>query len=293
MSKLKAAILTAILGSSTAAMASPTLSWSADAQFSWGTTGAPVIRDHRTNVTQVAYQQQPSSSAYVKLATMLDLSSGRDLLRLGANARNADGLTLRTTYGQAFVRGIQVRYRNGSVKNIALNQWMTTRTPAINVELNGNRQIDSITIVGSPEGRFQYQVFASVDNGVELPQPPVYQPPVYQPPVYRGLSIGSDMNFLNTDGRRFITVGANKGTFGTLRLAGSSGTTYIQMVKVTFADGQEQFMGAVNKQLRAGEAIDLPLDGRGAKAIQQITVWTDSSGQMITGITGSFNASLL
>ena len=286
MSKLKAAILTAILGSSTAAMASPSVSFSADASFSWGTTGAPVIRDHRTNTQTVAYQPQTQAQTqYVKLASMLDLSSGRDVLRLpGMNLRDANGLTLRATYGQGYVQGIQVRYKNGSSKNIQLNQWMTSRTPAINVPLNGNRTIDSIVILGSSEGRLQYQVFASLDNAYN-------DAPVYTPPVYRGMSIGQDMTFMNTDGRKFITVGAEKGKFSSLRLQASQGNVFIQHVKVTFADGQEQLVTGLNKSLSAGQTFDMPIENHGT-GIQQITIWTQDRGYSVQSITGSFNATL-
>lgn len=285
MSKIKAAILTAILGSSTAAMASPSVSFSADAAFTWGTTGAPVLRDHRTNTMPVVYQPQQSSSQLLKLASALDLSTGRDVLRMpGMNLRDANGLSLRATYGQGYVQGIQVRYRNGSTKNIQLNQWMTSRSPAINVPLNGNRVIDSIVIFGSSEGRLSYQVFASMDDRYD-------DTPVYTPPVYRGMSIGHDMTFMNTDGRKFITVGADKGKFSSLRLQGAQGNVFIQHVKITFADGQEQLVTGLNKTLSAGQTFDMPIENHGT-GIQQITVWTQDRGYSVQSITGSFNATL-
>jgi hypothetical protein len=301
MSKLKAAIFTAILGTSTAAMASPSLSWSADAQFSWGNTGAPVIRDHRTTVTPAAYHQAPSSSAFIKLAGYLDLAEGRDMLRLNQDLRDANSLTLRANSGMGYIEKVVVRYRRGRSEVISVNQWMTSRRAAITVPLHGNRAIDSIMIVGSPSGRLSYQVFASVDN-VEMPRPPVYQPPVYQPqpqppvyqpPVYqpRGLELGRDMSFLGTDGRRFFNLGHDKGTFNTLRLEGNSGSTYVQMVKIEFTNGQVQFMGAINKTLGRNQILDLPLDKNGG--IQQIVVWTSDNGTSITNSTGTFNASVL
>lgn len=290
MSKIKAAILTAILGSSTAAMASPSASFSADARFSWG-TGAPVIRDHRTHVTPVTpvtYEQR-SHAQQLKLAGALSLWSGRDVLRMpGMNLRDVDALTLRATHGAGYVEGIQVRYRNGRDKTIQLNQWMSSRSPAIHIPLRGNRAIESIVIFGSAEGRLNYQVFAQLDNDSYEPRP---EPPVYQPPVYRGMSIGQDLTFMNTDGRKFLTVGAEKGRFSSLRLSGNQGNVFIQHVKVTFADGQEQLLTGLNKSLRAGESFDMALEGhRGG--IQQITIWTHDRGHMVNTISGSFNATL-
>jgi hypothetical protein len=268
-------------------MASPSVSFSADAKFSWGTTGAPVIRDHRTHVTPVAYEQR-TRTQQLQLAGYLSLANGRDVLRMpGMNLRDAEALTLRATYGAGYVQGVQVRYKNGSSKNIQLNQWMSSRSPAIKVPLHGNRAIESIVIFGSAEGRLNYQVFAQLDNdSYEMPRPPVYQPP-----VYRGMSIGDDLTFMNTDGRKFLTVGAEKGKFSSLRISGSQGNVFIQHVKVTFADGQEQLVTGLNKSLRAGESYELALENR-RSGIQQITIWTHDRGHMVQNITGSFDATL-
>jgi hypothetical protein len=179
MSKLKALFITAILGSSTAAMASPSLTFSAGAQFSFGTAAsAPDFRDHRTMVPPPAYQM-PSSTTSIKLAGYLGLTSGRDVLQVGANAKNAEGLTLEVSSGMGFVQKVQLKYKNGSTKTIKVNQWLTTRSPAIDVELKGKRQLAQITIIGTRSGQLSYQLFATVENEV-----PVYQPPpVVQPRI--------------------------------------------------------------------------------------------------------------
>jgi hypothetical protein len=107
------------------------------------------------------------------------------------------------------------------------------------------------------------------------------------------MSLGQDMSFLNTDGRRFLDVGADKGAFNTLRLQGATGSSYIQMVQIDFTDGTQQFLGAVNKTLLAGQSYDIALDGYDARTVRRVTVWTDSSGHAIQNSTGTFNASLL
>jgi len=312
MSKLKAVLLTAILGSSSAAMAQPTISFTggASAQLSWGTpasyTPAPVVRDHSYDYDQTAYQMPSSRTTYISLASALNLSTGRDVLRPQLNLRNTTSLTLRANSGLAFVQSVKIRFADGSMQSVPVNAWMSTRNrQPLEIGLRSNRRIETITITGSASGRVSYQVFAQANGSVELPQqppvyqqpePPVYQPhpmpPVYQPPSY-GMSLASDMSFLNTDGRRFINVGADKGNFSTLRLTGASGSTYIQMVLVTFTNGQQQFMSVINMTLVRGESIDLPLDGHGANGIAQICVWTNDKGTQVTNLTGTFNASAL
>lgn len=291
MSKIKAALITAILGTSSAAMASPTVSWSANAQFSFGTpASAPVIRDH----TQAPVYAMPStrSTSWVSLANYLNLSSGRDVLRPESNLR-ASALTLRANMGMAYIQKVVVRFQDGSQQVLQLNKWMTTRSPAIELALRGRGRIDSIVIVGTPSGRASYSVLAQNER-VELPRPPVYgHGGGYGYEQNYGMSLGTDMSFVNTDGRKFITVGSGLRSFGTLRLEGASGRTFIQAVKVIFADGQEQFLTGLDRTLTRGESMDLKLDGRGANAIKQIIVWTDLKGDHMITSSGTFNATAL
>jgi hypothetical protein len=293
MSKIKAALITAILGTSSAAMASPTVSWSAKAHFSFGTpASAPVIRDH----TQAPVYAMPSnrSASWVSLANYLSLSSGRDVLRPESNLR-ASALTLRANMGMAYIQKVTVKFQDGSAQVLHLNKWMTTRNPAIELALRGRGRIDSIVIVGTPSGRASYSVLAQNER-VELPRPPVYGHGGGYGDGYEqnhGMSLGTGMTFLNTDGRKFINVGTHLGSFGTLRLEGNSGRTFIQAVKVIFADGQEQFLTGLDRTLTRGESMDLKLDGRGANSIKQIIVWTDLKGDHMITTSGTFNATVL
>jgi hypothetical protein len=295
MSKIKAAILTAILGTSSAAMASPTVSFNANAQFSFGThRPAPVIRDHGQSSMPAYAMPSTRATSQVALANYLSLSTGRDVLRPESNLR-ASALTLRANMGMAYIQKVTVRFHDGSTQVLNLNQWMTTRKPAIELALRNNRRIDSIVIVGTPSGRASYSVFAQNER-VELPRPPVYGHGGGYGDGYEqnhGMSLGTGMTFLNTDGRKFINVGTHLGSFGTLRLEGNSGRTFIQAVKVIFADGQEQFLTGLDRTLTRGESMDLKLDGRGANSIKQIIVWTDLKGDHMITPSGTFNATVL
>ncbi len=295
MSKIKAVLVTLMLGSSSAAMADSAVSFTAQANLAFGTrVSAPITRDHRTDQ---AYQMPGSRyTSWISLGSPLSLSAGVSTVR--PSLTNITELRLQASSGMSYVRTVQIRFRDDSVQNINLNQWITSNDRMINVSLKANRYgVDSITVRGSAARNAKYQMFAQGTAVAEVPppvyQPPVYQPPVYQPPIYQGLSIGSGMSFLGTDGRRFMSVGADKGTFRTLRLQGESGSTFVQMVKVSFTNGTEQFLGAVHQTLGRGQSIDIPLDGNGKNSILQVTVWTADSGMPITTATGTFNASLL
>jgi hypothetical protein len=182
MSKLKAVLLTAIIGSSSAAMAQPTVTFSggASAQFSWGTPAsytAPVVRDHSSN--QTAYQMPSSRETYINLASSLNLATGRDVVRPQMSLRNTDSLMLRVNSGMAFVQKVRVQFADGSMQNVPVNAWMSTRNAApLEIGLRNNKRIDTITIIGSASGRVSYQLFAQANQSIELPHAP---PPVYQP----------------------------------------------------------------------------------------------------------------
>lgn len=292
MLNIKATLVALVLGSSSVALASPSVTFTADAQaaFSFG----PQVRDHRTPSYSMPSRQ---NLAWIELSNATSLRSGRAVIR--PELSNLSQLRLQATRGMTYVNRVEVRFRNGTTQTLTLNRWLTT---SIDLTIRNNTNIvDSITLVGSANRSARVQMFGMGSRVVEVPQPPVYQPPVYQPPVYQppvvqpsyGLNLGQDMSFMNTDGRRFMDIGADKGAYNTLRLQGASGTTYVQMVQIDFVDGTQQFLGAVNKTLYAGQSYDIALDGYDARTVRRVTVWTDSSGRVIESSTGTFNASLL
>jgi hypothetical protein len=303
MSKIKAALITAVLASSTAAMASPSLSFSASARVNLGASiSGPIVRDHRGD----SWSSQPAnpmpSTTWISLAAPLRLANGRDVIRpqLGTYSQ----VRLQSESGMTYIQKVTVRFNDGTVQTKTFNQWLTNRNAMLQFDLPAyHRPIDSITVQGTATGRgASYEVFAQGSHTISLPRPPVptdgyhvgggYLP---EPaPYVRPVSLGIDMSFLGTDGRRFFdNVGDQSLGKHTLRLQGDQGQTFIQMVKVTFTNGQEQFLSSVDKTLLPGQIVDLPLDGDGALRIQQICVWTSDNGQRVTADAGTFNASLL
>ena len=290
MSKMKALITMLVLGSSSAAMAAPSVSFDASAHASWGTPAANV-RDHRTTTT--SYQPAPSyaRSSWISLAQPM---TGTVTVRLETRSL-INQIRIQSARGSSYISNVVVRFEDGSRQVLTLNRWIDTRNPILQFNLNRTGRVSQLVISASAHGRrSSYQLFGYATRETERPMRPTYQPqpPVYQPPVYQpqGVLLADTVSFAHTDGRRLIDVGASKGPFGTVRFQGVSGTVYIKMIHITFTNGQEQMLGAVNQTLRAGEVFDLKLDGAGRNQIQRISLWTTTDGQPITQATGEFTA---
>jgi hypothetical protein len=300
MSKLKAALITAILGSSTAAMASPSLSFSADAQFSWGTSG-PVIRDHGDRyvpATPAAYQPQRPTTSWISLAQPLHLQNGRDMLtlnRLGSYTQ----LRLQATSGLSYIQKVKVKFRDGSVQNVSFNQWLSNRNPMLQVDLRDNRGIESIAVIGTASGyNAAYQVFVQGNTTIQMPQRPAAptyqwmghsyeQQPVIPAAPQAPIQLASELAFNGTTGVRQFPVQTPAGShFSTLRLEGHGGPLSLTRVIVSFADGTSQQINNINRMLTPGEVVDLRLKGTGQ--ITELVVYTNDGMTQVNGITGTF-----
>ena len=297
MLKIKAVLLSLVLGSSSVAMASPsvTLAANANATISFG----PAVRDHRT---PTAYAMPRPQMSWIALSAPMALRNGTAVIR--PEITRISELRLQPSRGMTYVRRVDVQFRDGARQTLQVNRWLTS---SIHLDVRDNRRIDSITVIGWSGWGASHQLFAHGSRH-EMPQPPVYQPPVYQPPVYQppvyqppvsqppayhALSLGQDISFANTDGRRIFNVGADKGAFNTLRLQGATGSTYIQLVKLEFTDGTEQLLSGVQKTLLPGQIHDIALDGFDARTVNRVWVSTNFDGAAVVHSTGTFNASLL
>ncbi len=305
MSKLKAAIVTMFLGTSTAAMASPTVSFNADAQLSWGTSfGMPAVRDHRSSdyrtsgygTNDHAYQMPTIRSSWISLADSLQLARGRDFIR--PQASNVSQIRLQAVSGATYIETVTVIFRDGSRQTAELDQYLSRRNPYLQFDIQGRRRssIEAIIIEGESVRRGSYQVFAQGTQTVEQPRPlpPVYQPPVYQPPVYQPqlqnpVMLTSELTFANTQGYRLVPVASNAGLFSTLRVASHAGAMPLAKIQVTFVNGHTQTL-AIHRVLTPGQHVDLRLDSRGEGRIAQMYVFTnDTMEQMSSTINGSFD----
>lgn len=290
MSKLTSLITMLVLGTSSVAIADSGLSFHASAQASWGTpASAPVVRDHRSMYAPY-HQATRVRGTWVSLSEPMQLARGRGVLDIDSRM-SLNQIRLQSASGQAFISTITVQYVNGASQVVTLNQWLDAYNPIAQFNLNRTAQVDSIFINGSRGMRAgMFQVFGYASS--TRPEVPVYTPPVYQPPVHQtGMVLASHMSFENTDGRKFLTVGHEKGAFSTLRLQGNSGSTFIEQVVVEFTNGQSQLMSNVDRTLLAGQALDLRLDGGGRTGITRIVVYNNENGVASYG-AGTFTATL-
>jgi hypothetical protein len=91
------------------------------------------------------------------------------------------------------------------------------------------------------------------------------------PPVYRPVTLASGLSFAS-DGRKFITVGAQAGRFETLQINAAGGRMFLQQVYVQFDNGQEQVIRNLDRTLTGNESVTLDLDG-GRRSIRRIVVY--------------------
>jgi hypothetical protein len=276
MSKIKALITTLVLATSSAAMAAPTVSFSANA--SWGTGTGPVVitgpgvRDHRESE---AFSRQ--RSAWIALATPMALTRGRDIIRLEAPSR-FNQIRIQSTKGASYIAQVTVLYTDGTRQVVSLNRWIRAGSPLLHFNLNSTRPIDRLLINGSTSRSARYQVFGYGRLVSETPpayqppahQHPVHQPPVYQPPAYqpRTTALANGVSFANTRGSREIVLGAHMGSY----------------------NGHEQMI-TLQRTLGAGQMVDVDLDGNGRYPIARIRVFHSSSTDLIgpSSIANKFN----
>ncbi len=299
MSKLKAALVTMFLGSSSAAMASPSVSFSADARLSWGTSFGPSVRDHRSEPAPAPYAMPANRQVWISVAS-LGFFDGRDVVRFDDNNFKAIRLTAQSGY--TYIRKVKLRFADGTMQTIGINDWIPSEGFQLELERN-HGGIDSMIVMGSTSGRGSlYQVSALTSRNVELPRPPVVQPPVYSPGGWGGynnlpviqeqapIMLSSELTFANTMGFREIPVAATAGTFTKLRLQDHGGAMPLAKVIVNFRNGHIQTIDNINRMFSPGEAIDLRLDQRGDGQIAKVYVFTNNTNTPIPNvINGSFD----
>src|SRR5262245_32079098 len=125
---IKAIIASLVLGSSSIAMASPSVTFSATAQGGYGTT---VVRDHRaddncnTPIAQpvaapISYRdgwhREPLPPVYRPVTLASDMhfaADGRTSITVGARAGRFDTLQISADGGRTFVKQVYIQFENG------------------------------------------------------------------------------------------------------------------------------------------------------------------------------------
>lgn len=281
-------------------MASPSLSFSADAQFAWGTSSGPVVRDHGDHVVQTtpAVYQPNRGTSWISLAQPLHLQYGRDTLQTNLRG-DIEQVRLQAASGMTYIQKVRIKFRDGGTQVVNLNKWLTSRSPMLQFDLQNNRGIDSITVMGSAGSyNASYQVFAQAQK-IQIAPPAVdpylgwqrdrlpYEQQAPAPVQMTPVQIASELTFNGTLGVRQFPVQMPASSIPhTLRLEGHGGPLSLTRVIVSFADGTSQQINNINRTLAPGEVVDLKL--KGYSAITELVVYSNDSMTPVNTITGSF-----
>lgn len=159
---IKAIIASLVLGSSSVAMASPSVTVSATAQGSYGTT---VVRDHRIHDSSDAPvviqpvdhrggwrgERMPPVYRPVTLASGLHFANdGRTFITVGRELGRFEELHISGVGGRTFIKQIYVQFDNGQEQVVRNLDHMLTRNADLTIDLDGNRRaIRRIVVYGN------------------------------------------------------------------------------------------------------------------------------------------------
>ena len=165
---IKAIIASLVLGSSSIAMASPGVTFSATAQAQ-GAYGTTVVRDHRIDdsyrtpiaqpvVEPVHYrdgwrgERMPPVYRPVLLASGLRFANdGRSFLTVGSQAGRFNTLQISADGGRTFIRQVYVQFDNGQEQILRDLNRTLIGNDSLRLDLDGNhRAIRRIVVYGNP-----------------------------------------------------------------------------------------------------------------------------------------------
>jgi hypothetical protein len=160
---IKAIIASLVLGSSSIAMASPSVTLSATAQGAYSTT---VVRDHRIDgagprarpvVDQVYYRDRSPGDwtrpAYrpVQLASGMHFSDGRTFINVGPQAGRFNTLQISADGGRTLIKQVYVQFDNGQEQIVRDLDRTLIGNQSLTLDLDGNhRAIRRIVVYGNP-----------------------------------------------------------------------------------------------------------------------------------------------
>ena len=160
---IKAIIASLVLGSSSVAMASPSVTLSANAQY-----GNTVVRDHRVlpapapiytaAPAQVYFRdtwhRQPMPPVYrpVTLASGMHFANdGRSFITVGAQLGRFGKLDISSAGGRTFVQQVYIEFANGQEQVIRNVNRTLVGNECLTLDLDGGRRaIKRIVVYGNP-----------------------------------------------------------------------------------------------------------------------------------------------
>lgn len=86
----------------------------------------------------------------------------------------------------------------------------------------------------------------------------------YVQPRSQEIVLGNNMHFGRSEFRKDIVLGRYSGRFNSIQIEGTRGNTYVMKIAVEYMNNTAQFVD-VNRVLRAGDYLNINLDGRNRK----------------------------
>ena len=163
---IKAIIASLVVGSSSAAMAAPSVTISASAHGTIGNTSyaTTVVRNRPEPIPQPIVQpidyreggvwrgghRLPPVYRPVVLANSLSLNRGRSFITVGAQQGRFATLQISGATGRTFIKQVFVQFDNGQTQIVRNLDRTLTPNQALTVDLDGNRRaIARIVVYGS------------------------------------------------------------------------------------------------------------------------------------------------
>ncbi len=150
MSKLKVAIMSLVLGTSSLALARPAQvradGWRERQELR-------IDRDHASG-------QRTYRPTWVALSGATTLRRGRDVIAVGVDQGRFTQLRFQATEGRSAIERVFIRFGDGHWQVAELGARLDAGTPIVEVPLDGlRRNIDQIIVIGSSGRRGSFQVF--------------------------------------------------------------------------------------------------------------------------------------
>jgi hypothetical protein len=166
---IKAIIASLVLGSSSAAMAAPSVTISATARGSIGTT---IVRNHRYPVaqpSQIDHRDRPTSwrgnrmpPVYLPVTLASDMhfaSDGRTFITVGSQAGQFQKLDINSATGRTFIKQVYVQFDNGQEQVLRNLDRTLVGNECLTLDLDGGRRsIRRIVVYGNElNNGFRYE----------------------------------------------------------------------------------------------------------------------------------------
>jgi hypothetical protein len=154
---LKAIIASLVLGSSSLAMASPTVTFSASAQGSYGTTvvrdrpePAPISQPSQTGFWRGDRRLPPVYRPVVLASDMHFANDGRTFIKVGPQQGRFSTLQISAARGRTFIKQVYIEFDNGQEQVIRNLDRTLVGNQTLTLDLDGNRRnIARIVVYGN------------------------------------------------------------------------------------------------------------------------------------------------